>query len=263
MDLLSIVIPSHKDVYLHKTIDSILDNAKGNIEVIPVLDGYEPAKEIVNDPRVKPVKHGKNMGMRESINTGVAAANGKYLMRTDEHCMFSHGFDVIALSDMQDNWIQVGRRYFLDPIKWEIMPEKGYIDYEKLIILRKPHKGIEKFSAVAWSRRTKERADIMVDETMAFQGSVWIMPSSWWHSVIHRLDSFGYGTHYQDTTEMLFKTWAKGGKLMLNKRWWYAHKERLFNRTHQYPIEKAIPEFKYALMKHREEYEQVRSKWQI
>jgi hypothetical protein len=31
---------------------------------------------------------------------------------------------------------------------------------------------------------------------------------------------------------MVFKTWKAGGKLMVNKNTWHAHKERRFKRTH-------------------------------
>jgi hypothetical protein len=31
---------------------------------------------------------------------------------------------------------------------------------------------------------------------------------------------------------MVFKTWKAGGKLMLNKNTWHAHKHRSFARTH-------------------------------
>ena len=259
--MLSVVIPSHNDLYLHKTINSLLENAAGEIEVLTVLDGYDPFVSITDDPRVRIVRHSINRGMREAINTGVAAARGEYIMRTDEHCMFSPGFDVAALSVIEPYTIQVGRRYFLDPVKWEVKEDKGFIDYEKLLVIEKPDKGVRKFSAVAWKARTRERAHIPYDETMACQGSCWVMPRAWWDTVIKRLDSNGYGPLYQDTTEMLFKTWAAGGRLMLNKAWWYAHKDRSFNRTHQYPIERAIPEFKFALEKHMKEYGEVAHRW--
>ena len=48
---------------------------------------------------------------------------------------------------------------------------------------------------------------------------------------------------------------------MLNKNTWYAHKHRSFNRTHHYPTEKAIPEWKYALEKWLPDYERIRKKW--
>ena len=62
---------------------------------------------------------------------------------------------------------------------------------------------------------------------------------------------------------MLFKTWNAGGKLMLNKKTWYAHKHRDFNRTHNYPGELSEVVFRFALSKHMEDYLKVRAKWGI
>ena len=255
---LSIIIPSFKDPLLHKTIENILDNFEGNYEIIPVLDGYEPEQALPEDRRINPIRLEKNGGMREAINAGIRAAKGKYLMRSDEHCMFCKGFDRIVLNDIQDEQIVTTRRYFLDPIKWEVIDGK-YVDYEKLIVKEDP----KKFSSVAWPSRDKERLDIPIDETMAMQGSVWIMARSWWNKAIDRLQTEGYGPHYQDTTEMLFKTWKAGGKLMLNKNAWYAHKHREFNRTHHYATERAIPEWLYALNKHYDDYQKVKQSWGI
>ena len=259
---LSIVIPSHKDTHLHKTIKSLLDNAEGDIEILPVLDGYTPRTAITSDPRVRIIRHKVNQGMRESINTGVAASKGKYLMRVDEHCMFNPGYDLLLLEEIEDNWIVNIRRKFLDPEKWEVMGDKQ-IDYEKLLIIEKPQKNRTKFSAVEWWSRSRKRRHIPLDEDMAMQGSVWVMPRYWWDKVIERLDSNGYGTLYQDTTEMLFKTWRAGGKLMLNKKTWFAHKHRDFNRTHDYPGKLADASFKFALDTWGEDYKKVKERWGV
>jgi hypothetical protein len=199
--------------------------------------------------------------MREAINTGVAASRGQYLMRVDEHCMFGPGYDRLWLEGIEDNWIVDARRFFLDPVKWEVMT-KPPIDYEKLLIVTKPG-GRRKFSAVDWRSRARERADILIDEKMAFQGSCWVMAKSWWEKVIVRLQTEGYGTHYQDTTEMLFKTWREGGKLMVNKKTWYAHKHREFNRTHNYPGDLADACFRYALETWEKDYKEVAKRWGI
>lgn len=258
--LLSVIIPSHNDIYLWKTIASLLGNALLPIEVVVTLDGYIPGVFPIEDDRIKYQYHGKSLGMREAINTAVEASTGAYVMRTDEHCMFAPGFDRALCESPADNWITVPRRYKLDPVTWRRMDDLGFIDYEKLLIVEKTQKGktYQKFSAVQWKARERERADIMIDETMAMQGSCWVMRRSWWDKVIGRLQSEGYGPLYQDSTEMAFKTWAAGGKLMVNKNTWYAHKHRDFNRTHHYPLERAIPEWQYALNRHRKEYEHMR-----
>jgi len=224
--MLSVIIPAYKDPLLIKTIDSLLENAKGSIEIIAILDGYWPLFELRGDSRVRYIHLGKNGGMRNAINTGVLASRGEYIMRTDEHCMFNKGFDVILTRDCKPNWIVTPRRYFLDPEKWEVM-DVAYVDYEKLAI-RENHK----FEGQRWHSRGKERQHIMIDETMAMQGSCWVMRRSWWDSVISELQTEGYGPLHQDSHEMVFKTWKAGGKLMLNKNTWFAHKHRIFKRSH-------------------------------
>jgi glycosyltransferase involved in cell wall biosynthesis len=258
---LSVVIPSFRDPHLHKTVIDIIRNFRTDYEIIVIIDGYKLKTDLPKSDRINVLYHDKNKGMRESINTGVAAAEGKYLMRTDEHCMFCEGFDEIILSSIQDNWIVDARRYFLDPHKWERM-ERAPIDYEKLIIKQMPL-NCKKLASVEWPSRTKERADVMLDENMCFQGSVWVMAHEWWKKVIGRLQTEGYGPLYQDTIEMLFKTWNAGGKLMLNKKAWYAHRHREFGRTHRYTYKRATPDWHYALLKHWDDYLKIKERWGV
>ncbi len=221
---LSVIIPSWKDPILHKTIDSLLDNSElGNeIEIIVSLDGYWPVDQIKEDPRVKVLHLGKNRGMRGAINAGVAIAKGEFLMRVDEHQDFGEGYDRILVETCKPNWIVTPRRYFLDPVKWEIMKENGHIDRMKLVI-----RG-GKFTGANWPGDDTK----MLEESMAFQGSCWIMSHKWWDDVIGELQTEGYGPLIQDSHEMIFKTWKAGGKVIVNKNTWHAHKHRSFPRTH-------------------------------
>jgi glycosyltransferase involved in cell wall biosynthesis len=224
--MLSIIIPSYKDPLLHKTIDSLLENAQGEIEIIPVLDGYWPNEEIKKDERIKILHLGRNRGMRRAINAGVSIAQGEYIMRTDEHCAFGKGYDVFLTHDCQPNWIITPRRYYLDPVKWEVM-DIPPVDFMKLKIVN-VSPGVRKFSGVDAPGNDNEP----IQESMAMQGSCWVMPRAWWDKVIGELQNEGYGPHYQDSHEMVFKTWKAGGKLMVDKKTWHAHKHRDFPRTH-------------------------------
>lgn len=255
---LSIIIPSFKDPYIHKTIDSILANAETDFEIIVVLDGYW--QPFIDNPRIRLVHLGKNRGMREAINAGVRVARGEYLMRTDEHCMFAKGWDKEIISNIKDNEIMTARRYFLDPEKWEVM-DLPPVDYEKLVI--QDLGDLKKFTGQPWRSRTKERKDIMIDETMAMQGSFWIMKRSWWDKVIGELQTEGYGTMYQDSHEMVFKTWQNGGRLMVNKNTWFAHKHVSFKRTHNYGRKDYEPCLKYAYDKWQDYYQEIRQKWLV
>ncbi len=258
---LSVIIPSYKDPLLQKTIDSLLENSElgDDLEIIPVLDGYAPKVPIKSDPRVRVLSLKKNGGMRNAINAGIAISKGEYIMRTDEHCSFGKGYDRILTNDIEDNWIVTPRRYFLDPVKWEVMDIPPN-DYNKLEI----HNPGPKFYGVDWKSRAEERKDIMIDETMAMQGSCWIMKRSWWDKVIKELQSEGYGTHYQDSMEMVFKTWQAGGKLMVNKNTWHAHKHRTFPRTHDYGGAEKDAGYAYSLNLWKDYYDNViRKKWGI
>lgn len=261
--MLSCIIPSYKDPSLHKTIQSILDNAVGEVEVIVVLDGYWV--EIIDDPRVKVLHLGGNRGMRGAINAGVAIARGEYLMRTDEHCSFAKGFDKVITDNMEDNWIVTPTRYELDVVHWKrmnILP----VNFTKLVI-QNTQDG-KKFTAVPWKERDEEMKDVMIAETMGMQGSCWFMKKSWWEKVIIELQTEGYGQLIQDSTEMIFKTWKAGGKMMLNKNTWHAHRHRKFGRTHNNGTKenpaKCDAGYKYAIDVWGDYFENdIKPKWGI
>ena len=255
---LSIVIPDWKDPYSMDTIRDILKNSElgDALEVIEVFDGHIPEFKLVEDPRVRYVYLGANRGMRGAINAGIAVATGEFFMRLDEHCSFGKGFDKILTDSCKENEVMTARRYYLDPVKWEVMKDKGYVDYEDLTI-QNVSETTQKFAGKPNREKLKARKDIMIDETMAMQGSCWIMKRAWWDKVIGELQSEGYGTHYGDSHEMVFKTWKAGGKLMVNKFTWHAHKHRTFQRTHNYGTKEALPGWTYSLSIWRDYYEKV------
>ena len=261
--MLSIIIPSYKDPVFQKTVNSLLDNAEREIEIIVVLDGYWPEPEIiVDDSRVRYLHLGRNRGMRGAINAGIDIARGEFLMRTDEHCMFDKGYDRILTSTCKPNWIVTARRFFLDPIKWQVM-DIPPIDYEKLTI-----QGGVKFAGQPWRSRDKKRKIFKIDETMAMQGSMWVMSREWWDEVIKELQTEGYGQMYQDSHEMIFKTWQAGWKMMLNKHTWFAHRHRSFasNRHEGTPENPSLrgESGLYALRVWKDYYEQeVKPKWNL
>lgn len=217
--MLSVIIPCYNDKDLQRTIDDICAKAGGEIEIIVVLDGFH--QEVSN---ATVLENQKQIGMRASINKGVENSKGDWLMKCDAHCMFDKDFDVKVLSSIEKDWIVIPRRYKLDTDKWELCDEKP-IDYERLFI-----DNLEKIGGVEWRSRTKERADIMLDETMVFQGSCWFMSRAHW-DWLGGLQEEGYGTFTQEPIELALKTWLGGGKVMVNKNTWYAHKHRKFGRT--------------------------------
>ena len=216
---LSIIIPSVNDPCLQNTVDDIRKKAKGEYEIIVVFDGFggkvKNARSIYND---------KQLGLRGAVNIGVANSSGEYILKTDDHCMFGENFDIKLLSRIEDNWIVVPRRYKLDIEKWEVFDEPS-IDYERLLIDRP-----EKIGGVHWQQRAEKRKDILIYETMVFQGSCYLMSRKHW-DWLGGLQEKGYGTFAQEAIELALKTWLGGGKVMVNKTTWYAHKHRKFKRV--------------------------------
>jgi GT2 family glycosyltransferase len=262
---LSVVIPSYKDPLLQKTIDSLLENSElgDQLEIVVVFDGYWANPPLLfseeNNKRVKQLHLGKNRGMRGAINAGVQVATGEFLMRTDEHCVFDKGYDRKLTERFKDDWICYPKRYYLDTEKWEVMDKEPNV-YNKLIIDKSRHK----FSGVNWKSRELERPGKMIDESMAMQGSCWVMKRSWWDAVIKELQTEGYGPHYGDSHEMVFKTWQAGGRLMVNKSTWYAHKDRSFPRTHNTGSAESAPGWAYSIKVWGDYYHNtVKPKWNI
>jgi len=60
--MLSVIIPSYKDPLIKNTVESLLENAEGELEVNVVLDGYWLKPEyIVQDERVNYIHLGKTV----------------------------------------------------------------------------------------------------------------------------------------------------------------------------------------------------------
>jgi len=230
---LSVIIPSRNDEFLQKTIDDVLAKAVEEVEIIAVLDGYWPQTLLKDDPRVIVLHQGtvhNSLGMRASINDGISLSRGKYIMKTDEHCMFDEGFDVKLKADCEDNWVVIPRRYRLDAEKWKIIEDgRPPIDY---MFLDYPYKTkgdvTDGLHGNEWKGRFLERKDIPIDDTMSWQGSCWFMKRSYWDK-IGPLDSALYGTFTHEAQEIGNKVWLGGGRLIVNKKTWYAH----FHKGHK------------------------------
>lgn len=231
---LSVICACYKEPYLDKTVGGLLNNSElgDQLEIICVFDGEWPTEPLIQDPRVRYVFLGANRGPKGAYNAGIKVSRGEFIMRLDTHCMFGKGYDRIMTESCEPNQIMTARRYYLDPIKWEVMEEEGYVDYEKLVI-QNVGENKRKFAGAKWNSRTKERKDIMVDETMAMQGSMWIAPRKWFKEVCgDELMEGDLGPAYQDSVQVSMQTWMAGGKLMVNKNTWFAHKHRTFARSH-------------------------------
>jgi glycosyltransferase involved in cell wall biosynthesis len=225
-NLLSVIIPSRDPRYLQKTIDDILVKAEGKIEIIVVLDGLWHNPMPKDDPRVIIIHHGtpfSNKGMRESINKGMALARGEFVAKTDEHCMFSKGFDKVLIDACEEHDVLIPRRKRLDPDKWENV-EDGRADIDYMSIETPFERANDKTCGLhgrIWKRPGRE--DIVIDLTPTMQGSFYFMRKSHWDSVIGFMDEEKYGPFQQEAQEISFKTYFMGGNVKVVKNCFYSH----------------------------------------
>lgn len=221
MARLSVIIPSVNDPALEKTVQEVLCKSKTSPEIIVMADGVD-----VNVEGACVIKNDNRLGLRGNVNKGMELASGEWLVKLDDHCMLSDGWDEVLLKSAEKDWVVVPRRYQLNPIKWCIYEsDKEPIDYERLEI-----NNPDKIGGVTWRTRRRERKDILLDETMVVQGSFYLLHRSHWEK-IGPLDEKNYGPFTQEGIEISLKTWLGGGKVMVNKEAWYAHKHRSFCRV--------------------------------
>lgn len=230
--MVSSIIPSRSPQWLKQTVQDLLDKAEGEVEVIVVYDGRwpEPNEMPPEDPRVVQIFHGEianNKGMRDSINAGVLASKGDYLMVIDEQCGVDQGYDVKLAADCEDDWVVIPRRWRLDAENWGLTKDTEgdkrppvdymYVEYPYV----KPYDKTQGLHGAIWDRPGRE--DILIDDTPTMQGSCYFMSRKHWDKVIKRLDSTYYGPFTMEAQEVSMKTWFTGGRVVVNKKTWYAH----------------------------------------
>lgn len=220
--MVSIVIPSRNEMFLVRTVQDIYEKAKGEFEVIVICD--EKIQELEPRPNLMVVPKSGPPGLRSAINQAVELAQGKFILKVDAHCMFDEGFDVKLSAECEDHWVVIPRRYSLEPKDWSIRTYRPTIDYEYYVFPFRNEQLKSVRTGGKWHERTAERQHILLDEDMAFQGSCWFTTKEHLKSI----DGFGIDTStgeqfVLESEELANKTWLSGGKVMVNKKTWYAH----------------------------------------
>lgn len=236
MVTVSVVIPARNERFLNKTVHDVLHKSRGAIEIIVILDGYWPSDPVPEDPRVRIAHFGTSFGMRHAINTGVALSSGKYIMKLDAHCMLDKGFDEKLVADCEKNWVVIPRRHRLEPETWTLQQlEKPPVDYEYLSFPNNySDYGGAGLHGRQWNRRTIDRMDkpeYLIDDQMSFQGSCWFMHKDYFYE-LELMDNQNYGEFAHEAQEIGLKCWLSGGRVIVNKKTWYAHlhKGKIYGR---------------------------------
>jgi glycosyltransferase involved in cell wall biosynthesis len=238
---LSILIPSRNEMFLKNTIEDILKNIEGNTEVIAVLDGAWADPPIPDNERVTLIYNNQSIGQRASTNKAAKLSKAKYLMKCDAHCAFDKGFDIKMMREMQNDWTMAplmknlhafdwvcpeGHRRYQGPsgpclecgkpttrdILWQAKKSPNSVSY---CFDSTPH--FQYFGEYA--KRPEGQGEIT--ETMSLQGSCWMLTrEKYWE--LNVCDE-AFGSWGSQGIEVAVKTWLSGGRVMVNKKTWYAH----------------------------------------
>ncbi len=225
--MLTVILPARNEQFLQATICEVLTKARGEVECIAVLDGYWPTPALENDPRLRIVHFGESKGMRNAINAGVAIARGEYIMKLDAHCMLDEGYDLKLIADSKPDWVVVPRRKRLDAENWCVQDVgKPDVDYEYLSYPADPQDfGGPGLHGRQWNERSVTRAgnpEFFIDDLMSFQGSCWFMHRDYFN-FLELMDEDKYGSFAHEAQEIGLKAWLSGGRVVVNKKTWYAH----------------------------------------
>ena len=222
----SIIIPGRCEVYFQQTIDGILDAAKGDIEIIAVVDGYIPNPPLIaRDERVKIIQLEESIGQRAGYNLGVRNSTGEYVMKLDAHAAVSEGFDIELKKHC--------------PEKTLVLPEMRRLDVKTWESKSKGHTWFMYFSLGLYCHfwrpyRRREESKVDYPEVFTGQGSCWFCRRSW-NDYIGLLDE-GVGSWGKVGIEVSLRTWLCGGSQILNKKVWQAHYFRKDEGGFPYPF---------------------------
>lgn len=241
---LSVLIPARNEMFLRRTVESVLENIEGNTEIIVVLDGAWADPPLEQHPRVQVIYHPVAIGQRAATNEAARVSNAKYIMKLDAHCTVDKGFDVKLMQDCEKDWTVIPRMYNLHAFDWRCV-NCGERTYQG----GKPTqcgtcKGTEFETVMVWGPRKTRRTDFArfdrdlhfqywgsyekrpeaqgdIADVMCFVGACFFMERERYFA-LEGLDE-NHGSWGQMGMEISAKSHLSGGRQVVNKKTWFAH----------------------------------------
>lgn len=225
--VVSVLIPARNEQFLVQTVNDLRKNLYTPFEILIGIDGEQDPERYdraglaaMNDPRVIVDESHERIGMRPMINRLARQARGRFLLKLDAHCSIASAMDRELIAAWKPGGAVVPHRYDLDTKTWK-KRTASRTDCRRLTHVSEDGVGLR---ALDWPEYSAAHADEEVSETMACSGSCWLMERE-------MFEQFGgwdeqHGTFGQEGCELACKIWLSGGRLLLNKRTWYAHWNR-------------------------------------
>lgn len=245
-------------MFLARTIRDMLENSSDRTEIIAVLDGAwnEPSVDpgIEDHPRVTLVYLPESVGQRAATNIAARLSKAKYVMKADAHTAWDKDFDtkmIEAMAEAGDDVTMVPIMRNLHAFDW-VCPD-GHRRYQGpsgeckecgkptvrdvvWIAKSSPQSTAYRFDTSMhfqyhgeWKK--KQVGDLV--ETPSLQGSAFMVTrEKYWEL---NLSDEALGSWGQQGVEVAMKTWLSGGRVLVNKRTWYAHMFRTQGGDFSFP----------------------------
>lgn len=228
---------------MKQTIDDLLEHSEAATEIIVVLDGALADPPLPQHPRVTVVYHPVSVGQRAATNEAAKLARGKYVAKIDAHCAFDQGWDrkmLEAFAEVGDDVTMVPVLHNLHAFDW-VCPD-GHRRFQgpsgpcaecgkptgKEMVWRpnpdRPRNTAFRFDTTLHFQyhgewKNQQKGDLV--ETMSLQGSFFMLARDRYFDL--NVCDEEHGSWGQQGTEVACASWLSGGRVICNKRTWYAH----------------------------------------
>lgn len=162
-DKISVIVPIYKvEDYLHRCVDSIINQTYTNLEIILVDDGSPDNCPMICDEYAKKdsrirVVHKKNGGLSDARNAGIDIATGEYIMFIDSDDFV----DIEMMESMMKNMIDNNVDMVVCNIKY-VYEDREVVKYNQADRILDRYEAMEEYlkdgvvQAVAWNKLYKK-----------------------------------------------------------------------------------------------------------
>lgn len=244
---LTVVIPARAERWVTETVIDVLAASGPQTTVLVVLDEDWPETDIPSHPRLDIIRVPKARGQRAATNLGIRTTRTRYVMKLDAHCAMAPGFDeelMRTAETLGPRTIQIPLQYNLHVFNrvcracgftedmgptWPNCPQckaAGTMTREVVWQRRMGRRTSgwmfdKDLHFQYWGEWSDRHADVEVHDVMSCLGACWVVDREWYWSV-GGLDE-AHGSWGQMGTELACKAWLSGGRMVCNKRTWFAH----------------------------------------
>lgn len=291
---LSILIPARSEMWLARTVEDILAHREADTEIIVVLDGEWASPPLPTHERLIVVKTGAPIGQRAATNLACRLARGRYVMKVDAHCAFDQGFDrkmLEAFAEAGDDVTMVPTMRNLHVFDWvcDKCESRWYQGPTPTFCLRKEGDELVRNEScdsasfhrdVVWNpKRNPQSNSFCFDatphfqyfnehtklpgwkrdlvESMSIQGSCFMLTKERYWEL--NISDESFGSWGSQGIEVACKTWLSGGRILINRRTWYAHLFRTQGGDFGFPYPQSEDKIKAAKAYAREQF--FEGKW--